>query len=914
VDYSIIIPVFNKAALTRQCLLALPETIADAGEGEVIVIDNASDDETPQMLTEFPWVRVVRNDRNQGFAAANNQGAAIARGRFLVLLNNDIVPHPGWLAAMLSRAREESVGAVGARLLFPDGTIQHAGVTFVPVHVGLPAFVASHHLGRMSGDQPAAAAPAELQCVTAACMVTPRSLYLELGGLDESFWNGYEDVDYCLRVHRAGLRIIYEPRAVLTHYESQSGTQRFRRAPYNIALLARRWNQHVACDAGRFYSAFGLAHREEREAYGRFAFKLERIPPIVVVLHGSGAASARANVERALRQSGLDIERIVVAEDGAIAAAREAMEHRGDRYLLLLDGRVQPPDTWYRMAIAELESSYNRIAVTASAAGEDPSQAVRAASDARCTLVALRMFPQHVRLEDFPTLGGATADLLLRAIRLHVGVSALTDVPVVLPPPPDDPAFARRYGRTVAEMIAPATASDLEAIIRAQTCAEVHPSLVSIVMLSWNAPHYTKLALESIRAHTSVPHEIIIVDNGSREETTAWLRTLRDVRVVFNPSNKGYAGGNNQGLALARGDYVVLLNNDVVVTEGWLEGLLDPFRRLPALGVTAPRSNLVAGSQQVADASYKDLTAMHAYAASRRRRFRGSGYVTDRAIGLCLCIDRRVIDEIGGIDERFAVGNFEDDDFCLRVRAAGYRIYVCDDVFIHHFGSRSFVENKVDYTATMRSNWAKFAAKWEMPPAYPENGYDSRPAIRRGFDRKRHYVPLPDPPPIGMHPSEMHESSASSAGGTESQAPEEPPASVAVPRAPDRGDVPRLAFLAVVPDEERWGEVRRFVRRYLRAFDHVSPVVLAIAAGGSLPAERVAARVARIAREEGLADDRMPDVLITDERDPVAWSTTIIAERRFRIHRCGSELLDALPLVERVTPGALRALLGEASE
>jgi GT2 family glycosyltransferase/Flp pilus assembly protein TadD len=269
--------------------------------------------------------------------------------------------------------------------------------------------------------------------------------------------------------------------------------------------------------------------------------------------------------------------------------------------------------------------------------------------------------------------------------------------------------------------------------------------LVSIVMLSWNALEFTKMALESIRSNTTGDYEIIIVDNGSGAQTVEWLKTLGDVRVIFNEVNRGYAAGNNQGIAAARGEYIVLLNNDVVVTEGWLEGLLEAFDRIPNLGVSAPRSNRVAGDQQVADAVYADMAQMHEYARSRRERLRGAHYLTDRAIGLCLCVDRRVIETIGGIDEQFGAGNFEDDDFCLRVRAAGYRIAVCEDVFIHHFGSQTFKANNVDWASTMRENWRKFAKKWGYPEAYPERGYVPAAAISQGFDRARHFVALPEP-------------------------------------------------------------------------------------------------------------------------------------------------------------------------
>jgi GT2 family glycosyltransferase len=389
--------------------------------------------------------------------------------------------------------------------------------------------------------------------------------------------------------------------------------------------------------------------------------------------------------------------------------------------------------------------------------------------------------------------------------------------------------------------------------------------LVSIVMLSWNAPQFTKLALESIEQYTTGEYEVVIVDNGSGPETVSWLKTLGDrARVIFNAENRGFAGGNNQALAAARGEYIVLLNNDVIVTEGWLDGLLHAFDRVPGLGVSAPRSNKIAGDQIVVDASYADTAQMHVYANGRRERYRDQGYMTDRAIGLCLCIDRRVIDEIGGIDERFGVGNFEDDDFCMRVRAAGYRIFVCDDVFIHHFGSQTFAANKIDWTATMRENWTKFAEKWSLPPKQENGGYVPALAIRGGFDRARHYVALPAQPQSEAQQAREYDA----------------------------------VFFAAVRGESDWDETGAFVRRYLRAFSADRHVLLAIATTGDPDAIAVGDRIRRLAQREGIDLDAAPDIDVCDTADESAWQASFGARRRF-----------ALPDLSERSPSALRRLL-----
>ena len=869
-DYSIIIPVFNKAPLTRHCLNTLRATLAGAGEGEVIVVDNASSDETPRVLEEFPWARVLRNERNLGFAAANNQAARTARGRFLVLLNNDTEAKAGWLATMLQAAQQDGVGVVGARLLYPNGTLQHGGVVFAPLPLGRAGFYATHDLPGAPGDHPYARERRDLQAVTAACCVTPRELFLDLGGLDEGYWNGYEDVDYCLRVRERGLRVVYAGDAVLTHFESQSGTERYRKVSWNVARLADRWNGKVRYDLLEHEIARGTIRRTIRLRRGNAMQEELATPGTAIVVHG-GAESAEFTQRLRANRSPVDHIVWARADDAAGAAGRE-MEIRSDRYVAIVDARCELRPGWLDELIRQIEFSPNTGAaayVPGGPGGEDRSLFTAGAG---CTLVAPARYPQHERLAESDTIDGAVADFLIRGIALRAGVRAANAPLAEVPHPPADAVFERRHGIALPE----ACDAGRDRIERALSAPLRRPDgLVSIVMLSWNAPEYTKMALESIRAYTKGAYEVVIVDNGSGPETTQWLSSIVDpaVRVVFNAVNRGYAGGNNDGMAAARGDFVVLLNNDVVVTEGWLEGLLEAFERIPRLGISAPRSNIVAGDQVVLDAAYKNLDEMHAYAARRRERYRGRGYMTDRAIGLCLCVDRRVIDEVGGIDERFGVGNFEDDDFCLRVRAAGYRIHVCDDVFIHHFGSKTFAANKVDWQATMQQNWSKFAEKWDLPRERVDGGYQPSPAIRRGFVREKHFVALP----------------------------------ASEPALPERRY--EAVFAAVVRSDRDWEEVAAFVRRYLRAFGASQPVLLAIGVFDGAAAADVGARASRIAEREGIPDEAAADVLVSDETGMAAWLDGLPAGRLRRVNAGSDERFDALEVVAERSPSALRRLL-----
>lgn len=876
--YSIVIPVFNKAALTRHCLSTLQASLGGAGEGEVIVIDNASSDETPAMLAEFGWLTVIRNDENRGFAGANNQGARIAKGEYLVLLNNDTEAHPGWLARMLEAAATPGAGAVGARLLYPDGTLQHAGVYLAPLHLGGAGFYAAHDLPHAPGETPYAKARREYQAVTGACLVTPRQLYIESGGLDEGFWNGYEDVDYCLKLRARGLRIIYAGDAVLTHFESQSGPQRFRKLSWNIGRLAERWNGRVHYDMAERHLERGKVRRSVRIRRGNTLQEEIDVPETTVLVHGNPALEHDPDFAGALRANTAPISRILwCASPEAVAIARQAMELRGDRYFAFVDSRCRLAPGWLDELVRQLEWGGRVGAATAAPELTRGEESCAYTADARCTVVALGKYPRHERLEESATLDGAVADFLIRGLSYRAGVrgsyKSLGEMPAI----GDDATFEARHGIALRDAIR-FDRERLEATLRA--APRRRNGLVSIVMLSWNAPEFTRMALESIRNYTSGDYEVIIVDNGSSPDTVEWLRGLRDVHVIYNSSNRGYAGGNNQALAAANGEYVVLMNNDVVVTDGWLEGLLSAFDRIPGLGVSAPRSNIVAGDQVVSDGNYRDIDEMHAYAKARRERYRGRGYLTDRAIGLCLCIDRRVVEEIGGIDERFGVGNFEDDDFCLRVRAAGYRIHVCDDVFIHHFGSQTFAANKIDWNATMRANWKKFAQKWALNSEYTGAGYVPAPLIRRGFDPAQHFVAL-------------------------------------AARAADEAERSyRAAFFAIVRDEKDWNGAGAFARRYLRAFTPERSTVLAIAAAGELSAQTLGERLTRMAQREGLDATRIADIEVSDEEEgalPV-WLQRFGAVSRWRIAPGGCEEYDALELAERTSPSELRRLIEEAEK
>ena len=246
---SIIIPVFNKADYTFQALRSLLREV-DLDEHEIIIVDNASTDETPRLLAHFAaHVTVVRNEENRGFVDACNQGAARARGQYLIFLNNDTVVLPGWQRALVETVeRDERVGAVGSLFLYPDDTIQEAGAI-------IWCDGAAHHCGwGHRADDRRFNYAREVDYCSGASLLIRKELFDRLGGFDARYAPAYyEDADLCMGVRALGYKVIYQPASRLIHYEGMTagrdtgaGLKRFQLV--NREKFVAKWREILARD------------------------------------------------------------------------------------------------------------------------------------------------------------------------------------------------------------------------------------------------------------------------------------------------------------------------------------------------------------------------------------------------------------------------------------------------------------------------------------------------------------------------------------------------------------------------------------------------------------------------------------------------------------------------------------------
>ncbi len=223
---SIIVPAHDKASYTDACLKQLLATLPRDFRGEIIVVDDASTDETPAVLDRWAassaLVRRLRNAENLGFLRSCNRAAEAASGEVLVFLNNDTLPQPGWLPPLLRLLRDQpGAGAVGGKLVYPDGTLQEAGGVIFSDASGC-------NFGKYDADvnAPLYSYVREVDFCSGALLAIPRTLFLELGGFDLRFSPAYyEDVDLCFRLRESGYRVYYQPESVVIHYEGvSSGT------------------------------------------------------------------------------------------------------------------------------------------------------------------------------------------------------------------------------------------------------------------------------------------------------------------------------------------------------------------------------------------------------------------------------------------------------------------------------------------------------------------------------------------------------------------------------------------------------------------------------------------------------------------------------------------------------------------
>ncbi|WP_052124613.1 glycosyltransferase [Bacillus sp. EU52] len=249
----------------------------------------------------------------------------------------------------------------------------------------------------------------------------------------------------------------------------------------------------------------------------------------------------------------------------------------------------------------------------------------------------------------------------------------------------------------------------------------------SIIVLTYNQLALTKQCLESIWKHTNNDCiEVIVIDNGSHDGTRDYLKQITSIKAIFNKTNEGFAKACNQGLEVASGDNILFLNNDTVVTNQWLEPMIKLLYQDDKIGMVGPVSNYVSGPQQV-PVNYTNVEEIEDFSRLYCLQQRGRSKAVLRLVGFCLLVKKKVLDQVGGFDERFVGGSFEDDDLSLRVLQAGYQLKIALDSFVHHHGHATFTGNPdLSISQSYEENRQRFIDKWKVDVT---TFFDSQPQL-----------------------------------------------------------------------------------------------------------------------------------------------------------------------------------------
>lgn len=378
-------------------------------------------------------------------------------------------------------------------------------------------------------------------------------------------------------------------------------------------------------------------------------------------------------------------------------------------------------------------STLDQAAAAVEAICADPA---RARADAR--EIARERFSSEVVLRELldavgvsssgPSLpAGALADdlrltpLARRPLRLPAEtVSALACAP---PPfPAGEPDRDAVNGAKAPAITAPAMARTPAATPTMALLPTTTP-VASVVVVSHGTLPLTRLCVESVLANTECPSfELIVIDNGSRDGSRAYLGTVArrfdNVTLALNDTNRGFAAGCNQGLALARGGLLVLLNSDTIVAPEWLARLGAHAEEEPEIGLVGAVTNRIGNEAEVA-VGYDTYGGFLREAAGLASERAGERFEIPMPAMFCLALRRDAFERLGPLDEGFGLGLLEDDDYAERAHRAGYRLVCAEDVLVHHFGEgslgRLFGERDEAHTELLAANRRRFERKWGRP-------------------------------------------------------------------------------------------------------------------------------------------------------------------------------------------------------
>jgi GT2 family glycosyltransferase len=237
----------------------------------------------------------------------------------------------------------------------------------------------------------------------------------------------------------------------------------------------------------------------------------------------------------------------------------------------------------------------------------------------------------------------------------------------------------------------------------------------AILIVTHNNQVITDSCINSVIRNTHLPYTLTVLDNGSTIPYTN--PAVED--IIRMDTNLGYLPAMNHLLSNRAQDHIVMLNNDTIVSPDWLSRLLDIYVKYPSVGLVGPISNNGTGIQ-VAPFYGDDFNT---FSADWNKSHRGEVIPTIRLCGFCMVLNKKVLDKLGGLDKRFVIGNFDDDDYSLRATLAGFKNYIAVDSYVYHYGQVTIRALDIDPVELVKESWVVFRNKWGIPIDAPIGAY-----------------------------------------------------------------------------------------------------------------------------------------------------------------------------------------------
>ncbi|MEX0963228.1 MAG: glycosyltransferase [Pseudohongiellaceae bacterium] len=631
---SIIIPTKDKLNYLKPCIESVLAS-DDSDSIEIIIVDNQSvEDQTQEYLrviSENSNIRVLSWDETFNFSAINNFAAEQCQSDFICFLNNDIeVSDSAWLNKLLAVAKVDEVGAVGCTLLYPDSSIQHAGIALdektIAAHIALGE--SSDFLTKLG-----ITLPYVVDAVTAACLVIRKALFLRLGGFNEDqLAVAFNDVDLCLRLADKGLPVLCHPGTVLVHHESVSRQsdalpKNRKRALQEHAFMQFRWRIRLL--SRTFKSGIPELVRDLALANERAAAPIASIVKAAadsIYLQDSASRSSSKQTRTMLSATTAIAQtqeyfRSLQSDYKNLEAHAERLQHAHELIENSIFWRMTYPLRWLKAAITS--------------STEKPVAAIESQ--------AARRSEQHNegQLREKQQLNSSAKTALKKFLASN-----------------DRLLFSN-----------------------------AEPAKLSIVLVFYQQAQLSFLCLQSLLEYADVSFELIIVDNNSTDETARLLDTIDNAKIIRNADNVGFVKAVNQAGDAATGEYILLLNNDALIQANTLSNALAVIEGDQTVGAVGGKIKLLDGSTQEAGSIIWSDGACLGY--GRGKSPNDYEFMFQRDVDYCsgafLLFRRSTFNALQGFDLDYAPAYYEESDFCIRLQKQGLRIVYEPSAEITHY-------------------------------------------------------------------------------------------------------------------------------------------------------------------------------------------------------------------------------------